>query len=151
MTLDLRLDTCTDLQGITLNTNKIEGQVGDTVYLELITTPGNGYYQTVNWVMEDPDIAEITNSGDGYVNVSLKKAGSTTLTATVDAFTATVAITAAEPIVINEGHNKNHTVAPEGSLYFRFTAPKTATYVFWDGLEDSVLEAIKNAAKGGEN
>ena len=142
MTYNLHLDTCVDLQSIELDTTNISGMAGSSYYLNLFVTPGNAYYETVKWEIADTSIADINYSGDGYASINLKKAGTTTITADVDGITATATIRVVEPIVIEAPYSQTFSVKTGDTLAFRFTAPKTATYVMWDASEEGAYPEI---------
>ena len=74
---------------LSINTPQAEIEVGESLQLETVVTPGNATIGKITWSSSDMNVAKVTKKGV----VTGFKAGSTTITAAADGFEASCALT----------------------------------------------------------
>ncbi len=115
----------------------------DYSYMELL--PDDGYIDgTIEWTVDDAEIAEIGVCVDNCAELYFKKAGTVKVTATLGALTDTVELTVVEPgiLTLDTPYVKN---LPEYErLRASFTAPEDGMYIVSaeDALGDSIIISL---------
>ncbi|MGM9859359.1 MAG: leucine-rich repeat protein [Muribaculaceae bacterium] len=136
-----------NVETITLDTESVTMPIGSSTTITYTIAPDNATIQTLNWEVENPDIASLTDNGDGTVTVNALAVGEAIITAKAtdgSNVTATCAVNVgissveginAEGIKIvatTEGIEVKG--APSGSLITVYTATGILVYHGYDSL-----------------
>ena len=131
--VSVKLQKVTNITGIQLSPDHIDGYVEDFAYLELDLLPVNSAESTgaVTWTSSNPEIAQITGGDNTWCELYLKKEGTVTIKAEMGNYTDTCTITVGKvpAIQINDTKPINIQYKQAYGMY-KFTPEKNGTYIF---------------------
>ena len=102
----------------------------NNIYLHPVFTPDNSIIESIDWTIEDTEIASLNGQyPDGSIAIYCKKPGTTTVTATSrNGLTATYTLTVKNYDSLTLDTPYTHTIEPYETKFYAFTPSETGVY-----------------------